>query len=68
MRSAKRKKEFLTADELALRLRCHVETIRRYARDGKIPFGRIGRKYRFPVEVVGVIRDQWLDMEVEDED
>ena len=38
---------YRTLEEAAGILRSNPRTIRRYIRDGKIPFVRIGRKYLF---------------------
>lgn len=58
---------FLNVNELAEVLRCHPETIRKYAREGRIPSGRIGRTYRFPIEVVELIKEKWLGQSGEEE-
>jgi excisionase family DNA binding protein len=39
--------QYLTLEEAAAVLRSNPRTIRRYIRDGKISFVRIGRKYLF---------------------
>ena len=40
-------KEILTAEEIAEYLRIHPYTVRRLAREGKIPGSRIGGQWRF---------------------
>ena len=40
-------KEILTAEEVAKYLRLHPYTIRRLAREGKLPGFRIGGQWRF---------------------
>jgi excisionase family DNA binding protein len=37
----------LTADELAVHLRVHIETVRRWAREGKIPSFSAGKDRRY---------------------
>jgi excisionase family DNA binding protein len=39
----------VTTDELAQRLRCHTETIRRALRSGRLRGLKIGRRWRIPL-------------------
>ena len=39
--------ELITANEVAVRLRVTPQTVRRLAREGKLPVVRVGRTYRF---------------------
>lgn len=38
--------EFLTADEIARRLKVDVSTVRGWCRSGQLPAVRVGRQYR----------------------
>jgi excisionase family DNA binding protein len=49
--------QLLTADEAAARLRLHPVTVLRWAREGKIPHRRLGRKVVFPVSLL----KSWLE-------
>lgn len=42
----------LTADELATHLRVHIETVRRWAREGKIPSLSGGKDRRYDLDAV----------------
>lgn len=51
--------EFLTTKELAIMLKIQEQTIRMWAREGRIPFVKVGSDYRFiREEVVKVLRDK----------
>lgn len=39
-------REYLTLSDVATELKMDVETIRRYARSGKLPASKLGRGYR----------------------
>ena len=41
------RKEVITAEEVAKYLRIHPYTVRRLARDGKLPGFRVGGQWRF---------------------
>jgi len=38
--------QWLTPDEVAMRLRLHIQTVRSMLRDGRIPARKIGRAWR----------------------
>ncbi|MEA3345712.1 MAG: helix-turn-helix domain-containing protein [Chloroflexota bacterium] len=40
------RKEFLTSRDIAKELSYHIETIRRYLREGEIPAVKLGGQYR----------------------
>jgi excisionase family DNA binding protein len=42
----------LSIDELAKRLNCHPSTIRRLAKQGRVPAVRVGTLYRFDLNAV----------------
>lgn len=46
----------MTAEELATYLQIHKETVYRKARGGQIPGTKVGKKWRFPKEVI----DEWI--------
>jgi len=51
--------EFLTTEELATLLKIQEQTIRKWAREGRIPFVKVGSDYRFiKEEVVNALRDK----------
>ena len=47
--------DVLTADEVAKHLRIHPYTVRRLAREGKLPGFRIGGQWRFNRSQIGVL-------------
>lgn len=49
---ASRPVEYLTADETAAVLRVDVQTVRRMAKDGRLPVKRVGQKLLFPASAV----------------
>lgn len=46
----------LSAKEAAQHLRLHVKTVRRFAREGRLPCSTVGKYYRFRLSEL----DQWL--------
>ncbi len=42
----------LKTDEVAAKLRCHAETVRRMARNGRLPSIKAGKNLRFPESVL----------------
>ena len=46
----------LTAEETAFHLRCHLKTVQKMARDGRMPSIRRGKRYLFRLSDL----DQWL--------
>lgn len=51
--------ELLTAKQLAEKLQTDPETIRRWARERKIPYIRVGREYRFEYnEVIETLKQR----------
>ena len=46
---------FITTEQAARRYNVHVETIRRWARAGKIPARKIGRKYHVSVRAMDAV-------------
>ncbi|MBA3488556.1 MAG: helix-turn-helix domain-containing protein [Longispora sp.] len=58
-------RDVLTAEELAVRLRMHVNTITKMAREGKLPGLRAGRDWRFywPAVVETMSRVNWVQDE-----
>lgn len=49
--------EFLTTEELATLLRIREQTVRAWAREGRIPFVKVGSDYRFiKEEVISTLR------------
>lgn len=51
---------WLTAEEAALHAGVPVETLRRWAREGRVEHGRAGREYRFRADAL----DQYLRRQV----
>jgi excisionase family DNA binding protein len=49
--------DLLTADEAAARLRLHPVTVLRWAREGRIPHRKLGRKVVFPISLL----NSWLE-------
>jgi excisionase family DNA binding protein len=49
--------QLLTADEAAARLRLHPVTVLKWAREGRIPHRRLGRKVVFPLSLL----NSWLE-------
>jgi excisionase family DNA binding protein len=45
-----------SAEEAAMHLRIHVKTLRRLARDGRVPCAKIGKYYRFRLSEL----DHWV--------
>jgi excisionase family DNA binding protein len=50
----------LTAKEVAEYLRCHISTVYRLAKNGKLPAFRLGADWRFREDVL----QNWLDAEL----
>ena len=50
----------LTAKEVADYLRCHISTVYRLAKNGKLPAFRLGADWRFREDVL----QNWLDAEL----
>ena len=48
--------QVLSAQEAALYLRVHVKTLRRFAREGRVPCAKVGKHYRFQLSEL----DRWL--------
>jgi excisionase family DNA binding protein len=46
----------LTAEETAVHLRCHLKTVQKMAREGRMPNIRRGKRYYFRLSEL----DQWL--------
>jgi len=46
----------LTAEETAIELRCHLKTVQKMAREGRIPSIRRGKRYFFRLTEL----DDWL--------
>ena len=46
----------LTAEETALHLRCHLKTIQKMAREGRMPSIRCGKRHLFRLSDL----DEWL--------
>lgn len=46
----------LTADEMAVHLRCHLKTVQKMAREGRMPSIRSGKRHLFRLSDV----DRWL--------
>jgi excisionase family DNA binding protein len=46
----------LTAEEAAVHLRCHLKTVQKMAREGRMPSIRRGKRHLFRLSVL----DQWL--------
>lgn len=57
MAAPKLEKQYLALSQAAIRYSTPVDTLRRWARDGKIPAYRIGRKYLIDVEAM----DQYVE-------
>ena len=47
----------LTMGDVADELQCSKDTVRRYARDGKIEFLRIGSRLRFEPEAIAAFKE-----------
>jgi excisionase family DNA binding protein len=47
----------LTADEVAVHLRCHLKTVQKMAKSGRMPAIRQGKRYFFRLSEV----DSWLN-------
>jgi excisionase family DNA binding protein len=45
-----------SAEEAAVYLRIHVKTLRRFAREGRVPCAKIGKYYRFRLSEL----DHWV--------
>lgn len=54
---SERAKLAYTAAEVAERMQVSIQTVRRQAKAGLIPFVRVGASYRFPCAVI----DKWLE-------
>jgi len=51
---------YLTLNETADSLRAHPRTLRRWCKQGKLPFLRLGRRYLFLVEDLASLRTKAL--------
>lgn len=47
----------MTADEMAIHLRCHLKTVQKMAREGRMPSIRSGKRHLFRLSDV----DRWLE-------
>ena len=48
--------QLASADEAAVHLRMHVKTLRRLAKEGRVPCAKIGKYYRFRLSEL----DHWV--------
>ena len=55
--------KILTAKEVADYLRCHISTVYRLAKTGKLPGFRLGADWRFREDAL----QSWLDVELKSE-
>jgi len=55
--------KILTAKEVADYLRCHISTVYRLAKTGKLPGFRLGADWRFREDAL----QSWLDIELKSE-
>ncbi len=55
--------KILTAKEVADYLRCHISTVYRLAKNGKLPGFRLGADWRFREDAL----QSWLDLELKSE-
>jgi len=64
----KRKKEILTAQEVADYLNIHPLTVHKYAREGKIPAFKIGTDWRFHKKYIEKWIQEKLDYNISGKD